>query len=62
MLVKMIISALQDKKVEIATQLNKKINLPFVSEDKEQVLAEKVVDAFIDIIEGILDKDAKKKA
>ena len=62
MLVKMIISALQDKKVEIATQLNKKINLPFVSEDKEQVLAEKVVDVFIDIIEGILNKDAKKKA
>ena len=27
MLVKMIVSALQDKKVEIATQLNKKINL-----------------------------------
>lgn len=58
----MIVSALQDKKVEIATQLNKKINLPFVSEEKEQVLAEKVVDALIDIIEGILNKEDAKKA
>jgi len=56
MLVKMIVSALQEKKVEIATELNKRINLPFVSEEKEQVLAEKVVDALIDIIEGILNK------
>jgi hypothetical protein len=56
MLVKMIVSALKDKKVEIATELNSKINLPFVSEEKEQVLAEKVVDALIDIIEGILNK------
>ena len=56
MLVKMIVSALKDKKVEIATELNSKINLPFVSEDKEQVLAERVVDALIDIIEGILNK------
>ena len=62
MLVKMIVSALQDKKVEIATQLNKKIYLPFVSEEKEQVLAEKVVDALIDIIEGILNKEDAKKA
>lgn len=56
MLVSMVINALKDKKVEIATKLNKKINLPFVSEEKEQVLAEKVVDAFIDIVEGILKK------
>ena len=56
MLVKMIVSALQEKKVEIATELNQRINLPFVSEEKEQVLAEKVVDALIDIIEGILNK------
>ncbi len=56
MLVKMIVSALQEKKVEIATELNKRINLPFVSEEREQVLAEKVVDALIDIIEGILNK------
>lgn len=48
--------SLKDKKTEIATSLNKKINLPFVSEEKEQVLAEKVVDALIDIVEGVLSK------
>ena len=52
----MIVLSLKDKKTEIATSLNAKINLPFVSEEKEQVLAEKVVDALIDIIEGVLSK------
>ena len=56
MLVDMVVLSLKDKKTEIATSLNKKINLPFVSEEKEQVLAEKVVDALIDIIEGVLSK------
>tara|TARA_R100000664_G_scaffold29136_1_gene40805 strand:+ start:85 stop:264 length:180 start_codon:yes stop_codon:yes gene_type:complete len=56
MLVDMVVLSLKDKKTEIATSLNKKINLPFVSEEKEQVLAEKVVDALIDIVEGVLSK------
>tara|TARA_R100001443_G_C3360322_1_gene178912 strand:+ start:76 stop:255 length:180 start_codon:yes stop_codon:yes gene_type:complete len=56
MLVNMVVMSLKDKKTEIATSLNKKINLPFVSEEKEQVLAEKVVDALIDIVEGVLSK------
>tara|TARA_Y100001973_G_C5097846_1_gene281022 strand:+ start:503 stop:688 length:186 start_codon:yes stop_codon:yes gene_type:complete len=60
MLVKLIVSELKDRKVEIATKLNQMINLPFISEDKEQVLAEKVVDKFIIIIEDIFSKDAKK--
>lgn len=60
MLVKFIISELKDRKVEIATKLNQMINLPFISEDKEQVLAEKVVDKFIIIVEDILSKDEKK--
>ena len=60
MLVKLIVSELKDRKVEIATKLNQMINLPFISEDKDQVLAEKVVDKFIIIIEDIFSKDAKK--
>ena len=56
MLVDMVVLSLKNKKTEIATSLNAKINLPFVSEEKEQVLAEKVVDALIDIIEGVLSK------
>ena len=52
----MLTDSLKDKKKEIATELNKRINLPFVSEEKEQILAEKVVDVLIDIIAGVLTK------
>tara|TARA_Y100000592_G_C5321872_1_gene245159 strand:+ start:147 stop:371 length:225 start_codon:yes stop_codon:yes gene_type:complete len=38
---------------KIATAINKKIDIPFVSEDKEQVFFEKVVDVVTDIVEGI---------
>jgi hypothetical protein len=56
MLINMLTDSLKDKKKEIATELNKRINLPFVSEEKEQILAEKVVDVLIDIIAGVLTK------
>ena len=36
----------------LATKLNKKINIPFVSEDKEQILFEKVMDVVTDMLEG----------
>lgn len=38
---------------KIATAINKKIDIPFVSEDKEQIFFEKVVDVVTDIVEGI---------
>tara|TARA_R100000808_G_scaffold21176_1_gene45799 strand:- start:6621 stop:6848 length:228 start_codon:yes stop_codon:yes gene_type:complete len=37
----------------IATAINKKIDIPFVSEDKEQVFFEKMVDVVTDVLEGI---------
>ncbi len=37
----------------IATAINNKIDIPFVSEEKEQVFFEKVVDVVTDIIEGL---------
>ena len=37
----------------IATAINKKIDIPFVSEEKEQIFFEKVVDVVTDIIEGV---------
>ena len=37
----------------IATAINKKIDIPFVSEEKEQVFFEKVVDVVTDIVEGL---------
>ena len=38
----------------IATKINEKIDIPFVSEDKEQIFYEKCVDVVTDLIEGLL--------
>ena len=37
----------------IATKINEKIDIPFVSEEKEQEFFEKVVDVVTDLMEGI---------
>ena len=37
----------------IATAINKKIYIPFVSEDKEQIFFEKIVDVVTDVLEGV---------
>ena len=39
---------------KIATKINEKIDIPFVSEDKEQIFFEKCVDVVTDLIEGLL--------
>ena len=38
---------------EIATKINEKIDIPFVSEEKEQIFFEKVVDIVTELIEGV---------
>jgi len=38
----------------IATKINEKIDIPFVSEKKEQIFFEKCVDIVTDLIEGLL--------
>jgi hypothetical protein len=38
---------------KIASAINKRIDIPFVSEEKEQVFFEKVVDVVTDILEGV---------
>ena len=43
-----------DMKEQIATKINEKIDIPFVSEDKEQIFFEKCVDVVTDLIEGLL--------
>tara|TARA_R110002020_G_scaffold413646_1_gene623250 strand:+ start:1085 stop:1312 length:228 start_codon:yes stop_codon:yes gene_type:complete len=43
-----------DMATKIATKINEKIDIPFVSEDKEQIFFEKCVDVVTDLIEGIL--------
>ena len=41
---------------EIASKINEKIDIPFVSEEKEQVFFEKVVDVVTDLLEGVFKK------
>jgi len=43
-------------KEKVATKINKKIDIPFVSEEKEQLFFEKIVDLVTDIVEGIVKK------
>lgn len=52
------LSLLQSEEVEtqIATAINKKINIPFVKESDEQKLFEQVVDVVTDVITGIFRK------
>ena len=38
---------------EIATKINEKIDIPFVSEDKEQIFFERIVDVITDLLEGV---------
>lgn len=38
---------------ELASKINDKIDIPFVSEDKEQIFFEKCVDLVADIVEGL---------
>ena len=38
---------------KIATKINEKIDIPFVSEEKEQVFFERVVDIVTDLREGV---------
>ena len=37
----------------LATKINQKIDIPFVSEDKEQIFFEKVMDVVTDLMEGV---------
>ena len=45
--------ASEEMKENIASAINKRIDIPFVSEDKEQVFFEKMVDVVTDVLEGV---------
>ena len=51
------ISQLNSKEMEkkIGSAINAKIDIPFVSEDKEQVFFEKIVDVVTDLLHGIFE-------
>ena len=38
---------------KIATAINKRIDIPFVSEEKEQIFFEKIIDVVTDVLEGV---------
>ena len=38
---------------QIATKINEKIDIPFVSEEKEQIFFERVVDVVTDLMKGV---------
>jgi|TARA_R100000482_G_C5128841_1_gene150533 hypothetical protein len=46
----------EELKVELATKINKKLNLPFLNEEQEQELLEKLIDWFTDILEDLAKK------
>jgi len=41
---------------DLASKINEKIDIPFVSEEKEQIFFEKCVDIVTDLLEGIFKK------
>ena len=56
MLVGLVISSLKDRKKEICTELNDMINVPMVSEKKEQACIESIFDAVVQVLEKVLSK------
>jgi|TARA_Y100001973_G_C5146444_1_gene305659 hypothetical protein len=40
----------------LATKINEKVNLPWINEEKEQELFEKLVDVMTDMLKGVFKK------
>ena len=55
----MVIQMLKEKKKSICTELNDMINIPLVSEKKEQACIESVFDALMEVLEKVLTKEKK---
>ena len=57
MIGKMVIDLLKGKKEAIVTELNGMINVPLVSEKKEEACINSIFDAVMDVLEKILTKE-----
>ena len=55
-MVDMIIAYLKSNKEEIIDGINKKVNIPLVSEAKEEDILESLFDGFMEVLEGVLNK------
>ena len=56
MIAGLIVTYLKDYKEEIVDEINKKINLPLISEAKEEEIISSLFDGLMEILEGILSK------
>ena len=55
-MVDMIIAYLKSNKEEIIDGINKKVNIPLISEAKEEDIFNSLFDGFMEVLEGILNK------
>ena len=55
-MVDMIITYLKSNKEEIVDGINKKVNIPLVSEAKEEDIFESLFDAVMEVLEAVLSK------
>lgn len=58
-MVDMIIAYLKSNKEEIIDGINKKVNLPLISEAKEEKIFSSLFDAFMEVLENVLNKKKK---
>jgi prephenate dehydratase len=56
MLVGMVIKCLKENRTNICNELNARINVPLVSEKKEQACIESIFDSFVEVLEKVLAK------
>ena len=56
MIAGLIVTYLKDNKEKIVDEINKKINLPLISEAKEEEIISSLFDGLMEILEGILSK------
>ena len=58
-MVDLIMSYLKSNKDEIIDALNKKVNIPLISEAKEEQIFASLFDGFMEVLEGVLNKKSK---
>ena len=56
-LTSMVVALLKDNKDEIVDGINKKVNIPLISEAKEEEILDSLFEGFMEIVEGVLNKD-----
>tara|TARA_Y100001973_G_C4975106_1_gene221502 strand:- start:333 stop:509 length:177 start_codon:yes stop_codon:yes gene_type:complete len=58
-MVDIIIAYLKSNREEIIDGINKKVNLPLISEAKEEKIFSSLFDAFMEVLESVLSKKGK---